>query len=90
MLQRRVRESGDLLATRWERPLAALARITEQILTSEEQLAGFVRDVDAEWGRLYSERPHFQRPGEAPHRDDPYTFRSVRVALSGLLDALRG
>ena len=88
-LQRRVRESGDLLATSWERPLSALARITEHLLASEEALQGFVRDVDAEWGRIYLERPHFQRPGQAPHRDDPYTFSSVRVALSGLLEVAR-
>ena len=89
VLQRRVRESGDLLATGWERPLAALARITERLLASEEALQGFVRDVDAEWGRIYLERPRFQRPGQEPHRDDPYTFASVRAALADLLEALR-
>ena len=90
VLQRRVRESGDLLATSWERPLSAVAQITEYILASEERLRGFVRDVDAEWGRIYLERPHFQRPGQAPHRDDPYTFSSVREALTGLMEELGG
>ncbi len=90
VLQRRVRESGDLLATSWDRPLAALAQVTEEILASEERLQGFVRDVDAEWGRLYLERPHFQRPGQKPHRKDPYTFSSVRATLTQLLEELRG
>ena len=90
VLQRRVRESGDLLAARWERPREALIRITEHVLASEERLQGFVRDVDAEWGRIYLERPHFQRPGQKPHRDDPYTFSSVRGTLTGLLETLRG
>ena len=88
VLQRRVWESGQLLATGWERPLAALAQFVEHLLASAEQLQGLVRDVDAEWGRIYLERPHFQRPGQAPDRDDPYTFASVRASLAELLEGL--
>ncbi len=88
VLQRRVRESADLLASGYQ-PLAALAQVTEHILGSEERLQGFVQQVDVEWGRIYLERPHFERSGRAPDRDDPYTFASVRGALSSLLDELR-
>ena len=90
VLQRRVRESGDLLEASWERPRRVLIRITEHLLASEQRLQAFVRAVDAEWGRIYLERPHFQRPGQKPHRDDPYTFSSVRGTLTGLLETLRG
>ncbi len=90
VLLRRVRESADLLASSYQQPLAALAQITEHILGSEQRLHGFVHQVDTEWGRIYLERPHFQRAGQSPDRDDPYTFSSVRATLSGLLDQLRG
>jgi ectoine hydroxylase-related dioxygenase (phytanoyl-CoA dioxygenase family) len=68
---------------------AALAETVEHILAHEESLRSFVHQVDAEWGRIYLERPHFQRPGQPPHRDDPYTFASVRATLSTLLETLR-
>ncbi len=90
VLKRRVRDSETLLAAGYEQPLSALARITEHILSSEERLRSFVHRVDAEWGRIYLERPHFQKAGRPPDRDDPYTFASVRVQLSKLLDELRG
>ncbi len=89
VLQRRVRESADLLASRYQQPLAALAEVAEHLLESEERLQSFVQQVDVEWGRIYLERPHFQRPGQAPHRDDPYTFASVRATLLRLLEELR-
>ena len=50
----------------------------------------FVRAVDAEWGRIYLERPHFDRPGRPPDRDDPYPEDGVRETLKGLLAALGG
>ncbi len=89
VLLRRVRESADLLASSYQQPLAALAQVTEHILSSEQRLHAFVHQVDTEWGRIYLERPHFQQDGQKPHRDDPYTFSSVRATLSGLLDQLR-
>ena len=89
-LQRRVGESDELLDAGYERPLAALASVTERILASTGRLRSFVRRVDAEWGRMYSERPYFE-VGEAPPRPgDPYTLESVREALSRLLEDLRG
>jgi len=90
VLQRRVREGEDLLERSYEDPLAALAEVTERLLARPESLRSFVRLVDAEWGRIYSERPYFE-VGEAPPRaGDPYTIASVRQALSALLDSLRG
>ena len=90
VLQRRVKESEILLAAGYEQPLSALNEVTDNILGSESRLQSFVRQVDAEWGRMYRERPYFQRPGQPPKRDDPYTFSSVRETLGKLLDELRG
>ncbi|HDY66066.1 MAG TPA: hypothetical protein ENH84_07550 [Phycisphaerae bacterium] len=90
VLLRRVRESEMLFKMGYDQPLDVLARFCERILRSEGLLQDFVRDVDAEWGRIYLERPHFQKPGHPPDPDDQYTFSSVRIALSGLMAKLRG
>lgn len=89
VLKRRVRDSETLLAAGYKQPLSALVQVTERILSSEERLQSFVNRVDAEWGRIYLERPHFQKAGQPPDRTDPYTFASVRFQLSRLLDELR-
>ena len=90
VLERRFRESMELTEETYDHPLDALTRVVEHILDREERLQGFVTQVDAEWGRIYLERPHFQQAGQPPHRDDPYTFASVRATLTGLLGKLRG
>lgn len=77
-----------LLNSDFDQPLAVLAESIRRILTSEPLLEAFVREADAEWGRVHSERPHFQMPGRPPHRDDPYTIDSVRLALSQLHESL--
>ncbi len=89
VLERRIREGMSLTEESYDHPLQALTEIVEHILTHDDRLHSLVREVDAEWGRIYLERPHFQKPGQPPHRDDPYTFTSVRATLSGLLDTLR-
>jgi hypothetical protein len=90
VLLRRVKESEMLLNKGYDQPLEVLALFCERILSSEGLLQDFVRDVDAEWGRIYLERPHFQQQGRPPDPEDPYTFSSVRAALSGLTAKLRG
>lgn len=87
VLERRLAESE--LASGYEQPLLALARTLEHLLGSQERLESFVHQVDAEWGRMYLERPCFQRAGQKPQPDDPYTFSSVRATLTSLLDDLR-
>lgn len=88
VLLRRTAESEILLAPGYEDPLAALALVTERLLGSEARLRRLVDETDAEWGRLYSERPYFERGGGPPHHHDPYTLASVRQALSRLLAEL--
>ena len=88
VLLRRVRESEVLLATHYEDALTALTRVTEQIVVSDTRLLRFVTSVDAEWGRMYSERPFFQRASQPPHRKDPYSVESVKEKLLRLLKTL--
>jgi len=84
-----VRHLGEILLDGdYDEPLAALAQHIGRILTSEHLLEELVREADAEWGRVHDERPYFQMPGRPPHRDDPYTIDSVRLALSQLGDRL--
>ncbi|MBN1852666.1 MAG: hypothetical protein JW829_08075 [Pirellulales bacterium] len=89
VLLRRVRNSEILLDMEYDQPLAALVQLIESFLGSDALLHDFVDEVDAEWGRISYERPHFQQEGHAPDRDDPYTFTSVRTMLRQLLQKLR-
>jgi len=93
VLLRQVRESDIFLEMNFSNPLAAIASYLVRVLDSEARLQSFVRTVDAEWGRMYLERPHFQQEGlqqegQSPDEDDPYTFASVRKKLERLLDTL--
>lgn len=88
-LLRRVSDSERSLEESYEHPLATLADIARGILASPARLRGFVRQVDAEWGRMYSRRPYFDQDEAAPGAEDPYTVASVREALVSLLDDLR-
>lgn len=89
VLKRRVLDSEALLEEGYDRPLAQMTRFTEELLRSDGGLHRFVDEVDAEWGRMYSERPYFQTGDAAPRPGDPYTVESVRSSLAGLLDELR-
>ena len=88
-LQRRLKES-EVLLKGYDQPFDVLSRLLESLLDSEERLRRFVGQVDAEWGRLYSERPYFEIEGRSPHPQDPYTFDSVRDQLARLLADLDG
>jgi hypothetical protein len=91
-LLRDVRESETLL-TRLDDPLSALREILDGILGSDQNLQRFVREVDAEWGRIYLERPRFDVASRPSECDDPYTLESVAHSLTvllGKLDELSG
>lgn len=79
---------GESLLARPDQPLAALAVTVEQVLGSDYALRELVRQADVEWGRVTGERPHFDRDGQPPDPDDPYTAESVRAALTRLAAAL--
>jgi hypothetical protein len=78
-------KGSELLLTNLDQPLAALISYVQGILASEHLLQEFVRVCDVEWGRVYGERPFFEKSGSPPHEDDPYTLASVRTTLSQLL-----
>ena len=88
VLLRQTRESSELLSD-YDSPRTALETLVESILDSEAELARFVTKVDAEWGRIYSERPYFEVGDRPASPDDPYTRASVLQTLSDLLTSLR-
>ena len=89
ILRRRVRSSNLLVASHLQQPCNALREIVETILASDYGTQEFVRQVDVRWGELYQERPLFQRSGQAPDPEDEYTYESVRLTLTLLLEKLQ-
>jgi hypothetical protein len=89
ILLRRVSQS-DLLLANLAEPLVVLAEYVRSVLDSEYRLRELVRETDAEWGRVYGERPFFEKEGSPAHADDPYTVESVRGVLTQHLDKLSG
>ncbi|MCA9236168.1 MAG: hypothetical protein KDA44_11900 [Planctomycetales bacterium] len=90
VLLRQVAASSILLESGYEEPLIGLGKFCQRLLDSPSRLSDLVREVDAQWGRLYQERPYFQRPGQPPHADDPYTVESVSRQMTQLLTTLIG
>jgi hypothetical protein len=87
VLLRNASES-DVLLNNFDQPLVALAAYAQRVLDSDYLVQELARACDCEWGRVYGERPHFEKPGCAPHEDDPYTLESVRASLSQLIEKL--
>src|SRR5579862_6963705 len=86
-LLRGVKES-ELLLNNFDQPLMVLTSCCQRILGSEYLLEELVRLADIEWGRIFDERPYFEKAGSPAHPDDPYTVESVRKTLSGFLKQL--
>ena len=87
-------EASEVLLESYDDPRAALVQVTRDLLDSNDSLRRFVIKVDAQWGSIYLERPHFESDGKAPDHDDPYTRDSVRATLVAFLakieaDAIR-
>jgi hypothetical protein len=82
-----VRES-DLLQNSPDPPLVVLAAWLRRILGSEQGLKELTREADVEWGRVFGERPYFEKDGRPSDPDDPYTLASVRAALVKLVERL--
>jgi hypothetical protein len=73
----------------YDQPLAALGEYVRRVLGSEPLLKELVREADVEWGRMYCERPIFEKEGQPANPEDPYTVESVRKTLAGLLETLK-
>lgn len=79
---------GEQLLRQLGEPLRVLADHLEQLLASDYALSEFVREVDAQWGRMVGERPYFELSDRPPHEDDPYTRAAVKEKLMKLRDKL--
>ena len=86
ILHRRIKTNEVLVAKHEREPIAALKELLSAILENETTLFDLVGEVDAQWGQMMLERPHFQKPGQAPHPEDEYTHESVRRELERLLE----
>jgi len=73
-----------LLGRHFGDAVGALLEYLDGVLKSDANLADLVREADARWGRDYDERPRFERPGQAPQPDDPYTIAEVTASLTAL------
>jgi hypothetical protein len=80
--------ASDLLLNNYDQPLIVLAACVQRALNSEYLLKELVQDADVEWGRVFGERPHFEKEGRPADPDDPFTLESVRGRLSGLIEKL--
>jgi hypothetical protein len=78
----------SLFDNKYDHPIGALSEYIPRLLASEQLLAEFVREADAEWGRENDERPYFQKASHLPEPGDPYTIDSVRLALLQLRERL--
>jgi hypothetical protein len=56
----------------------------DRLLSVPVLVEDLVREVDMEWGRMYQERPVFEREGQEAAENDPYTVAGVRRVLEGL------
>jgi hypothetical protein len=74
----------DLLEAGLGDPAGTMARWLDKLLAVPAALAELVREADMEWGSQYQERPHFERPGQDPSPDDPYTVAGVTSLLTDL------
>src|SRR5262249_39733776 len=81
-------KGSELLLNNFDQPLIVLGSYCQRILGSDYRLKELVREADIEWGRVFGERPYFEKEGSPPNPEDPYTVESVRNALSGLLGQL--
>ena len=81
-------KGSELLLNNFEEPLVVLASYCKRVLGSDYLLNELVRDADAEWGRMMGARPYVEKQGSPHHPDGPYSVKSVRNALHGILEQL--
>jgi hypothetical protein len=81
-------KGSELFLNHFDQPRFVLASYLQRVLESDYLLKEIVQETDIEWGRVFGERPFFDKQGCPPDPDDPYTIESVRHALSHLLDKL--
>jgi hypothetical protein len=85
VLAREIAGRFDLLGGAPDRPQQAVAAWLHEVLPRPARLQDLVREVDALWGRRQAETPRFEKAGQPPAPDDPYTVAGVAVILGDLL-----
>lgn len=80
-LKKVVVNSESIVAEYLDEPMLALHKILNNILDKDQSLYDFVKRVDSEYGRMYQEKPMFQKAGEAAKSGDVYTHESVKESL---------
>jgi hypothetical protein len=88
VLQDAIQADDARMSTHINSPLLALRDLIQEVLKYPERFYDFVHQVDVRWGRMYGERPYFQKPGQPPHPEDEYSHESVRHRLEHLLEIL--
>jgi len=89
MLHILVKEDELKISSHLEAPLRYLKEMLNDYINNDQLLFELVRKVDFKYGQIYKELPHFQKEGEAPHRDDEYTHASVKEQLVNLIGRIK-
>jgi len=84
VILRRLRQRPEQLEAGLGTPAVTVAAWLDMVLAHDSILEDLVREVDMDWGQRNQERPFFERPGQEPHPDDPYTKAGVRQQLADL------
>ncbi len=84
-----VKEDEVKISSHLESPLVYLKEMLDTYINNDQLLYELVREVDFKYGQIFNELPHFQKEGEAPHRDDEYTHESVRKQLLDLISSIK-
>jgi hypothetical protein len=92
VILRRLAGLPELLSEGVGHPAAVLNTWLDWLLSRPAAVKDLVRETDMVWGERYQERPRFEREGQPPIADDPYTVAQVTATLANLRErlALRG
>jgi hypothetical protein len=56
-------KASELPLSSYEQPLVILTSYIQRVLDSGHLMKELVREADVEWGRVFGERPHFEKEG---------------------------
>jgi len=84
VILRRLEALPELLEAGLGRPADTVAVWLERMLARPGAMTDLVREADMVWGEQYAERPRFERAGNDPAADDPYTLAGVMRLLTAL------
>ena len=86
-LETHIKDKAHQFGENPDQPLFVLKGILQKF-ERKSALYELVRRADVNYGQQMGERPQFQKPGQAPQKDDPYTHESVQKSLQDLLQKI--